>query len=65
MLPSEQLAVTVIPPQEADPVVKTPFELMLAPVPVTLHDTVPLQSAAVYVALLFVVISSEPVMVIA
>ena len=65
VLPSEHLAVTVIAPQEPDPVVKTPFELILAPVPVTLHDTYPLQPAALYEALLFVVIVSEPVMVIA
>jgi hypothetical protein len=65
LLPSEQCAVTVIAPQEVAPVVKTPFELMLAPVPVTFHVTVPLQSAVLYEALLFVVIVSEPLMVIA
>jgi hypothetical protein len=65
ILPSEQCAVTVMPPQEAGPAVKTPFELMLAPVPVMFHVTVPLQSAALYEALLFVVIVSAPLIVIA
>ena len=65
MLPSEHFADTVIAPQEDGPAVKTPFELMLAPVPVTLHDTAPLQPAVLYDALLFVVIASYPVMVIA
>jgi len=64
-VPSEHLAVTVMPPQEAGPAVNTPFELMLEPTPVTLHDTVPLQSDVLYDILLFVVIVSEPVMVIA
>jgi len=54
----------VIAPQAAAPAVKTPFELILAPVPVTLHATEPLHPVAVYGVLLSFVTSSVSVVIV-
>ena len=59
----EHDAVTVKLPQAVAPAVSNPVELIDAPLPVTVHLTLLGHPVAVYCALLFLVIVSEPAMV--